>query len=158
VIHLRIDPEYQGPTLVGIRPLLPLDEGAIEARWQGTKEEKQVLRGLRRSRSITLIVANLVEVEKAATSLGVGFQHQVPLMERTSRALQSQAAGTWASMVEEVGGNVARSSMLQVISTILRSGKDQPSMRKTVADSLLHGVRPADLDVLTSLHRISTKK
>lgn len=106
MLSLRIEAEYAGPTLAEMEPLLELSDEPIEVRWENTKAEIRLLARCGQ-REVTLVVPNLVGMEKAASTLGLKYVVERDLILNSLSSL-NEPVGQWREFSTQNGPYLAR--------------------------------------------------
>jgi hypothetical protein len=150
MLSLRIEDKFTGPTIVEIEPLFSLSSEPFDVRWEGTKQEKRLARKYK-DRPLTLVVPNLAAMEKAAATLGLGYDFDRGLMVTGKNSLANKD-GKWRDFTRDNGSYVARGTVLKGLATMFRKGgPPSKDLRQTVVNSVLDQIQPIDLDVLLLL-------
>jgi hypothetical protein len=147
-LEITINPDFQGPTLVELEPVLDDVLGRIEVRWENSKAEIALLEEYT-EHSYSLYVKDIKTLESASSTLGVPFQATPELIESAKLALSSRkSAHNWESITKEYGTNVTRSLLASLVSESIRKGKNAALIAPVAREILLDGVAPVDASIL----------
>lgn len=148
MLEIRIDPEFQGPTLLELDSVLNNTKGGINARWEGTKPEIRIASRLKRQ--IVLYVRNIGEMEQAASALGVKLEFASSLLTDCTDALLNKNTN-WRAMSEGMGHSTTRAILTKLAADYFRKGK-RPKVTALVANECLFGIlSPLDAEVVIRL-------
>jgi hypothetical protein len=150
MIKLRIETDFAGPTMTELAGLIDTaSEGQIEVRWTGTKQDTRLLRTYKHL-PITLVVPDLVAMERAAAYLGLSLLLDNNLLDKAAGSLTDRHATDWGAFTRGVTPPVALGIITHLSAVSLRRGV-KPNICRVVSDCLFEGVSPVDADVLLSL-------
>lgn len=143
---IQIDAAFVGPDLLELQPILADIPDPIEARWEGTPGEFDILRGLR-DRKVILYVRDHYAFDKLTLALGGKINLSPDLIHKGKDALIKESAVGWRELCESQGH--ARSTLLLVklVADGIRAG-NRPVTTPIAISALLKGVNPADVDVI----------
>lgn len=149
MLSLRIEDKYTGVTILDMEPLLELGDCPIEVRWENTKAEVRLLRKCE-GREVTLVVPNLIAMERAASTLGLNFVVERSLVLNGLHSL-NKPDGHWREFTTQTGPYLSRGLVMRAFAHKLRQGIDHQPLRKVLIESVLDNTSPVDADVLLGL-------
>lgn len=146
--EIRVEP-FDGPNLVELEPILASIPDPVEARWDASPKEFDLLTVLV-GRKVVLFVKDVHALDRLIVHLGAPIVLDPGLITKGKSALAQQMATGWRELCEGLGH--ARSTLLltKVVADSVRSGKT-PKVVSVAKDVILKGVSPADADVLLRL-------
>lgn len=150
MIRIHIDPAFAGPTLLEMSYLIEEGTGPIEVRWGNTRQEIRLVRKLR-SRVVTLVVNDLVEMHRAATTVGTKFAFDASVKGNAVRALNDKQVSNWREFATKVGFDTARGTLVALASDAIQNRKNPKLFRAVVDTCLFEDVAAIDADVLLGL-------
>lgn len=154
-IEIKIDPEFQGPTLQELLPVLEDIQGSIDLRWENGKHELNLLEQRPKVKFI-LHVKDISVMERTAVALGTALPFELGTVETAKLALNSRTQQKWRPMVEDMGYGAARSLLLKLTADALRAGKRPRLVASITNDCLFTGVSPLDADILLRLRSMQS--
>lgn len=146
MLSLRVEENPTAPTILQMEPLLEWSDEPVEVRWENTKQEVRVLKKYS-GRNISLIVPNLVAMERAASLLGLDYVIGSEMVMHGAATL-NKADGKWREFSQRTGPYLARGTLMLALSNKIRRGGDIPRLRKTIVENVLDHVSPVDMDAL----------
>lgn len=156
----RIDPEFHGPTLAELMPILEDiswdNSGPLEVRWTGSPADYL---GLERARlrKLLLVVPDLNTQERTIWNLDGELAMAPAEVETTMKTLFVKAnQADWRKRLGSL--NYARGTMLlcRIVSDTLKQGTKIRSGTVAIArECLLDHINPMDADVLLRLRNKS---
>lgn len=149
VEQIQVNPSYSGPTILELSAVLADVQGTIEVKWQGSKEERAVLKKFA-ERKFVLYVPDLPAMERAATTLGRSFVFDNALLATALTSLTSRKAYNWRSFSEGIGTAITRSLLTRLSAGALRKGVT-PTIANIASECIIDNVNPVDADVLLRL-------
>jgi hypothetical protein len=151
----RIDPDFHGPTLTELTPILAdlgLDDPPMAVRWSGTTQDFLALERAKLIK-LVLVVPDQEVLERTLWRLDGSLEISPEQADTTLKNLFSTTQqASWRKQVAELGQ--VRSTMLlcRVLADALKDGKKvRPSSVAIARDCLLERLNPADADVLVRL-------
>ncbi len=144
-LEIRIDPEFQGPTLL---ELPDHGEGTIVARWEGTPLEIQIIERL--TRPVILYVKTNGGMERAASVLGGKLKFHSELLENSKQAILNKNTH-WRSLTESIGYNTTRAIITKLMADELRQGRRPKAATSVATDCLFGNLSPVDAEVVMRL-------
>ena len=151
----RIDPEFHGPTLCELAPILdqlPKDD-PLEVRWEGYPLDFVWLERAKQHQFV-LVVPDRDTQEKTLWKLDLALKIDPDELSQVQKALFNLAnQHEWRKRIADQGV-VARGTMLlcRAVADILRQGKRmRPGNAAVARECLLERQHPADADVLVRL-------
>ena len=154
MITIRIEEGHRGPSILEMGTLLE-QGGPIVVAWENTGPEIKLL-GQYQDRDITLVVPDLITMERAASTVGGSYVISLELKTRASYSL-IRKGGNWREFAQQVGPAVARAALFSLMAANLRAGHDIPAIRKVLVDSLFCNISPVDIDVLVAIRASGVK-
>jgi|SRR5271166_390671 len=154
---IQINPEWKGPTLLVLEPILEDVPDPLIIAWNNTRAEIDALRRVLRNlhRPITLVVKTVNDMTRTCNALGLTLKFDGEMLENCKAALWKECP-TWRPMVEGIGSNTARSVLVKLVANALRQGKRPKFMASVMDDVLFSNVDPADTDVLARLRMLQS--
>lgn len=149
MVDIRINPTFNGPTILELTSILADVQGTVEVRWQGTRAEYTALEQ-NPKRAFILHVQDLPAMERAATALGQPFTFDTSLLAIALTSLTSRKAYNWRTFSDSLGIAVTRSLITRLSAGAIRKGKT-PIIANIAAECLIEGVNPVDADILLRL-------
>lgn len=145
-----VDPDYMGPTLRELLPILGDLPQPIEVRWLGTPEDNRIYTRYQHL-TFSLITPSIEVAEKAIWAHGGSFSLSDADLDAARTALTSRISGSWRSVSEGLGQ--ARSMLLltKVVGDAIRAGKRPGVSAMATIDCLFNRVNPIDVDALIRL-------
>lgn len=145
-----VDPDYMGPTLRELLPILGDLPQPIEIRWLGTPEDNR-LYTRHNNLMFSFIAPNCEVAEKALWAHGGSLNLPPEDFEAARKALSSRNSSSWRITSDGLGH--ARSMLLltKVVGDAIRSGKKPNVSTIATIDCLFNKVNPIDVDVLIRL-------
>ena len=144
MVEIQINPDFKGPTILELEPILGDIQGTPQVRWQGTRAEFLTLE--QHPRKFILHVPDITAMEKTATMLGNEYTFDSAILQQAFQALTGRQA-SWRSFCEGVGPAVTRSLLIRISARAIRKGQGQIHA-KIASESLIEGVNPIDADIL----------
>jgi hypothetical protein len=153
-LEITINPDFQGPTLVELEPVLDDVLGRIEVRWENSKAELALLEEYT-EHSYMLYVKDVAVLAQASSTLGIPFQAPPTLIESAKLALSSRkSAHQWESINKDYGTNVTRSLLASLVSESIRKGKNAALVAPVAREVLLDQVSPVDATILIRIRAL----
>jgi hypothetical protein len=152
MIELVVTPEFKGPNILEIGPVLENVQGTVDISWTNSKAEQIVLKQ-HSDRNFRLHVVDFSLMERTATALGLKFVFDLNIPESAKLALLHRKTYNWRNFCEEVGLGVTRGVLTKITADLARRGK-RPRLIPIVADCILEGINPCDVDVLLRLEAL----
>lgn len=146
--EIRVE-AFDGPNLAELEPILAEIPDPIEARWDATPKEFDLLT-LLGDRRVVLFVKDVYAVDKLTIHLGAPINLDPGLVAKGKSALAQQMATGWRELCEGLGHTRSTLLLTKVVADSVRSGKT-PKVVSVAEDVILKGVSPADADVLLRL-------
>jgi len=150
MLNLRIQSDYNGPTISEMLPLLADTEAPVEIAWGNTRPEIAALNRVRHKK-ITLVVPDLATMERAAAILGLSMVFEPSLKASAFKALNVNDTSNWRNFVTQMGAGVSRGLLIGIAGDYVRRGRRVPSLRAVVNGCMFDGVSSFDADVLLGL-------
>lgn len=145
-----VDPDFMGPTLRELLPVLGDLPEPIEVRWQGTPEDNRLYsRNLHRM--FTFICPDVDVAEKALYTHGGSLTLDQADFDAARTALMSRNSGAWRSTAENLGQARATLLLTKVVGDAIRAGKKPQISTVATIDCLFGRVSPIDVDTLIRL-------
>ncbi len=148
---VAVDPEFHGPTLDELEPILEDLPSPIEVRWTGSATDYLLLERHHRDRRLLLKVADQDLADRTLWTLGGKFPLGKEAIEAAKKALTNQASQTWRADMDRTSPTRGSLLLIRVVGDSLRSGKKPQAAMSIARDCLFQGVNPADADVLMRL-------
>lgn len=153
-LEIKLNPEFNGPTILELGPVLDETTGEVEVRWENTKPEIAFLKA-NPGRYYILNVYDIQVFERTCVAFGTSFMIDSTLLESARLALKSRrAAQNWEHISGQYGVNVSRGLLTRIIADSIRSGKEPKTVALVAREILLNGVNPLDASVLLRLREI----
>ena len=145
-----VDPDYMGPTLRELLPIIGDLPQPIEVRWLGTAEDNRLYNRYKHL-TFSLITPSCEVAEKAMWAHGGKPDLPPEDVEAARKALTTRSSNSWRTTAEGLGA--ARSTLLltKVVGDAIRSGKKPGISTIATIDCLFNKVNPADVDILIRL-------
>lgn len=148
---IRIEPNFNGPSLPEMLPLLADTDQPVEVAWENSRAEIALLDQVR-DKAVTLIVNDLAAMERTAISVGVGFKFDRALKSTAFKALNNKDGElNWRGLVTQMGTGVSRSLLIRITSDNVRKGNSVTPLRTIANGCLFDNVSAFDADVLLGL-------
>jgi hypothetical protein len=145
-----IDPDYIGPSLRDLLPILGELSYPIEVRWGGSAEDHRLY--LQHQQHTFVLIAPSIDVaEKAIWTHGGTIDVAKDDLEAAKAALTKRVSGTWRSTAEGLGAARATLLLTKVVGDALRAGKHPYTSASATLNCLFDRVDPRDVDVLIRL-------
>lgn len=151
----RIDPEFHGPTLCELRPILAdlqLGDPPLEVRWGGYPMDYVWLEKAR-LHPLVLVVPDQEVLEKTLWRLGGALAISPEEVSTAMKTLFVKADQSgWRQRVTELGATRGTQLLVRIVSDTLKAGtRARPSSVAIARECLLEHTHPADADVLLRL-------
>lgn len=150
MLSLRVDPDFNGPSLKEMIPLLGDTAGPVEVAWENSRIEAALVNRFRDC-DLVLVVPTLAAMEQAAATLGIAYAFDRRMKFSASEALNSNEVADWRPFVSRMGSSVTRGLMLGLVGESVRMGIKVPALQAVVDWCVFDNVSPADSDVLLGL-------
>ncbi len=153
-LEIKLNPDFQGPNLLELEPVIPETQGPIEVRWENSKAEIALL--YKNPRRIYILhVKDIFILERTTATFGVAFPIDPTLLESAKLSLTSRkAAVNWEHLNSEYGANVSRGLLTRILADSVRKGRDPRLAAPVAREILLDGVNPLDAAVLLRIREI----
>jgi hypothetical protein len=157
-IELAIDPDYDGPTIMGLAASLEkMEQGNVHIRWDNTRREIRLIRAFP-NRTFVLHVKGDVDAKRAMMLLGLPLKLDSTMLERAKLVLGHQKSYDWHKYAESVGPVIAKSLVIKMAANLVRSGNPNPFLIEAVKNVVLKDVAPIDTDLLLRLGWLEAKQ
>jgi hypothetical protein len=153
-LEIKLNPDFQGPTLLELEPVIAETQGQIEVRWENSKAEVALLYE-NSNRFFLLHVKDISTLERTASAFGTSFAVDPTILESARLSFVSRkAAQNWDHINSQYGQNVSRSILTRLLADSIRKGKDPRVAAPVAQEVLLDQVNPLDASVLFRIREI----
>ncbi len=153
MINIAVQPEFHGPSIVDLEPVLDLIDGVVDVRWTNSKPEQTILEQ-HRNRNFLLLVEDLSLMEHTATALGLRYVLDLGISQSALAALVYQKTANWRAFAEGVSSSVCRSLITRLSADVARKG-NHSNLAIIATECQLDGISPIDADVLLRISYMS---
>jgi hypothetical protein len=148
MLTVKVDPSFCGPTLAELGSTAgDILDDPLPVRWEGTREEAELVGRLRGSRSIEVYVQDLAGMATAACALGALLQVEGKKALEARDALASRKLYDWKRYSGEAGPAAAKALVVKLAADGVRQGM-RPRLARIATDVLQGRASPMDADIL----------
>jgi hypothetical protein len=147
---------FDGPNLVELEPILKEIPDPIEARWEGSQKEFDLIPTLA-DRRVILYAKDVFAQDKLTIYLGAPISMDAGLVTKGRATLAQQSAAGWRDLCEALGHSRSTLLLVKIVADAVRAGK-KPKAAAIAGDVILKGVNPADADILLRLKAWAHKR
>lgn len=148
-VDIQIDPEFNGPTLLELEPVLFDIEGVVMIPWSNSRKELATLERFRESElAFTLVVRDYDTHMKTAVAVGLYTVVDEDTLRATRESITKKSATNWRQLVDTMGPVKTNTVLASITGSAIRSGKKPKALVSVLSCCLHQGVHPQDVDVL----------